>query len=452
MAYSQGALNKQFISAIQFLDQRDINPNLIDVARDKYFVNIMKLIGRTKETKVPNYNHFINNDVFANSTVSSVSSGYGTAIITIVLSAATSGFARVGDLAVISNANNLQSGIRQQGLVTAVTSASGVDTVKIQAVANTPLYAATNDTVSFGSGAYGEGSGNPTSIKYGVTRFFNWVQIFKETDIITDIQKGSRVEITIDGQSYYLPYSKIQKAISLEGQISAQMIFGQQSITQFADANPYLVDPSGNPVETTMGLNQYIVTYGASTSAASLGTLTFTDMDTITDTFLANKAPKQQMAWCGSKARGPWDIFHKNLGSSGVTSVRMVVDGRQTDLMVDKVGYRNFDYELINLELIDHPQLVSPTVMPDIVGSFFFIPKDKIDVVGGGQEARIQVRFLPPPHLGANSFSNGMTREWMTGALAPNPTSDASVLNTYWWANQGLEVLGAKHSQKFRIV
>ena len=452
MAFQQGTLNKAFVSAIQFLDQRDINPNLIDVTRNQHFVNIMKLIGRTKATVVPIYNYFTNNEVFADSTISSVSSGYGTAKITIVLTTATSGYARPGDLAMISNANNIQSGIRQQAWVYSVSSVSAVDTIVLQSVANSPLYAATNDTIAWVSGAYGEGSGQPANLKIGVTRYFNWVQIFKETDIITDVQKASRIEVNINGQPYFLPYSKIQKAILLEGRMSAQMIHGQQSVTQYSDANPYLIDANSNPVQTTMGMNQYMVTYGANTSVGTLGTLALTDLDTLTDTFLANKAPHEQMGWCGSKARGPWDVYHKNLGSAGVTSVRMVIDGRETDLMVDRVTYRNFTYELINLPILDHPQLFSYAITPDIVGSMFFIPKDKVEVVGGGMEGRIQLRYLEPPQMGANSYSNGMVREWMTGALAPTPTDGNSVLNTFWWANEGLEMLGVQHTQKFRVI
>lgn len=449
----QGTLNKPFVSAIQFLDQREINPNLIDQSRDRAFTDIMKIIGRYKETKVPIYNYFVNNDVFADSVVTSVSSGYGTAIITIVLTAATSGYARVGDVASFSNTNDTQGGVKKQGIVQTVNTVSGVDTVKIQSVDNSPLYAATNDTIGWVSNAYGEGSGNPVNRKYGMTRYINQVQIFKETDIITDIQKGSKIEVTVNGQPYYLPYSHIQKVNYLNGVISAQMILGNQSITLFADANPYLIDASSNAIQTTMGLDQYINTYGASTSVASIGTLGFTDLNSMIDAFLANKAPNQQMGFSGSKARRPWDVFFKNLGSAGVTSVRMVIDGKSVDLEVDHVSYGNFDFDLIHLPIVDHPQLFNPTVLPEIVGSIYWVPKDKVEVVGGGLEGRLQIRYMNTGSegQGANTYSNGIISEWRTGALAPIPTTDAGVLNTYWKTIQGLEALGVKHFQKFRI-
>src|ERR1700755_2656055 len=107
MPVTQGTLNKAYVSAISFLDQRDINPNLLDQSRDAAFTDIMKLVGRYKEAKVPIYNYFVNNDVFATAVIQSVSSGYGTSIMTVVLTAASGGYARVGDLVKISNLNSL---------------------------------------------------------------------------------------------------------------------------------------------------------------------------------------------------------------------------------------------------------------------------------------------------------------------------------------------------------
>lgn len=447
MAYSQGTLNKQFVSAIAFLDQREINPNLIDQTRDKEFTDIMKLIGRYKVTKVPIYNYFVNNDIFATATVSSVTSGNGTAKLTIVLTAATSGFARAGDLIRSSNAN--MTGL--VGYVQSVTSASAGDTLVIWSVDNSPLYATANDVISFFSFASGEGSDTPPSIKYGVTRYINQVQVFREADDVTDIQKVSKVETVIKGQPYYTVYQHISKIISLNGRISAAMIAGRQSSTLFSDTNPYLTDSAGNPVQTTMGLDQYVTTYGATTSVASIGTLALGDLNNMLDAFLANKAPLEQMGFVGSKARRPWDTFFKNLGSSGVTSVRLVIDGKQTDLEVDRVEYGDADLKLIKLPILNHPQLFPASVVGDIVGSIYFVPMDKVQVVGGGMETRLQIRYLPKPHMGGNSFSNGIITETYTGMLAPVPTSSKSVLHTDWWTNQGLEAIGVKHFQKFRI-
>lgn len=446
-AGAQGTLNKAFVSAISFLDQRDINPNLIDQARDAEFTDIMKLVGRYKEAKVPIYNYFVNNDVFADGVISSVSSGYGTAIMTVVLTSASSGYARVGDLVRSSNTNM----VGQQAWIKQVTSVSGVDTIVLQSVNNSPLYGVANDILSFSSNAFAEKSDAPANRKYGVTRYINQVQIFREVDEITDVQKVSKIEVSINGQPYYTPLNHIYKLKALNGFISAQMIAGVQSTTLFSDSNPYLADANGNPIQTTMGLDQYVTTYGISGQVSTLGTVGFTDVNTMIDNFIANKAPHQQMGFCGSRAKRPWDVWLKNLGSSGVTSVRLVIDGRSIDMEVDHFRYGNFEFDFIYLPIIDHPQLFGPTVVPDINGSVYWVPKDKVRVEGGGMEARLQIRYLPKPMAGGNSLSNGIITEWHTGALAPIPTNSSMVWHTDWYTNQGLEALGLKHFQKFRV-
>jgi len=419
----------------------------LDQSRDAAFTDIMKLVGRYKETKVPIYNYFVNNDVFADGVVTSVSSGYGTAIMTVVLTSATSGYARVNDLI---KSNNLNM-IGNQALVTQVTSVSGVDTIKLQSVNNTPLYAVANDILSFSSNAFGEKSDAPANRKYGVTRYINQYQIFREVDEITDVQKVSKIEVSINGQPYYTPLNHIYKLKSLNGFISAQMIAGVQSSTLFADSSPYLADANGNPIQTTMGMDQYITTYGISNQVAVLGTVGFSDINTMIDSFLANKAPHDQMGFGGSRSKRPFDVWLKNLGSAGVTSVRMIIDGKSVDLEIDQFNYGNFTFDFIYLPIFDHPQLFGPTITPDINGSIYWIPKDKIQVEGGGMEGRIQIRYAPKAMAGGNSMSNGIITEWHTGALAPIPTNSVAVWHTDWITYQGLEMLGVKHMQKFRV-
>lgn len=447
-AGAQGTLNKAFVSAIQFLDQREINPNLLNVTRDDQFTDIMKLVGRYKETKVPIYNYFVNNNIFADGVVASVSSGYGTAIMTVVLTSASSGYARVNDLV---RSNNLNM-VGQQAWVKQVTSVSGVDTIVLQSVNNQPLYAVALDILSFSSNAFGEKSDSPVNRKYGVTRYINQVQIFREVDEITDVQKVSKIEVTVNGQPYYTPIQHIYKLNALNGFISAQMIVGVQSTTLFSDSNPYLADTAGNPIQTTMGLDQYVRTYGISSQVTTLGTVGFTDVNTLIDNFLGAKAPHQYMGWGGSRSKRPYDVWLKNLGSSGVNSVRMVIDGKTIDMQVDQFSYGNFEFDFINLPIFDHPELMGPTVVPDINGSIYWVPKDKVQVVGGGMEARMQCRYQPRAFAGGNAISNGIITEWHTGALAPTPTNSIAVWKTDWYTNQGLECLGVNHFQKQRII
>lgn len=447
MAITQGTMNKAYVSAIDFLDQRDIDPKLYDQSRDRAFTDIMKIVNRTKPATMFNYHNFVNSDVFETATISGSISGSGTAQVTFAVTVG-SGYPRVGDLIRTSNTNNAG----KQARVQSVSLASGVATLVVRTPNNVPFYATISDTVQFGSNAFGEGSGSPASRKYPMTKYYNLIQIFKEYDKITDVQKVAKIEVAIGGDYHYLPYQLIQKVISLNANISVQMLTGVQSTTQFGDANPFLADTSNNPIQTTGGLDWYVTTYGISDSAAVLGTFDFDELDEMIDNWIANKAPMDQMGFMGSRAKRLLDKYFKNVGSSGVTSVRMILDGRTMDINVDHLSYGGAEMDFIHIPIFDHPQLFSATIAPDINGSIYWVPKDQIEVVGGGREPRMQIRYTPSPFNGANGSSNGMIKEWRTGGLSENQTNGDAVLETHWYSAQGLECLGVKHFQKYRVI
>ena len=449
MAVTQGAVNKSYVSAIDFLDQRDIDPNIYDQSRDRAFTDIMKIVNRYKPATMFYYHNFVNQDVYEVGTISAVTST-GLAQIQFTINTAST-FPRVGDLIMTSNSNN----IGKQGRVQAVTFGSGTATLTVRSVGGNaaPLYATVNDTVQFGSNAFAEKSTAPTNRRYSLTKYYNNIQIFREVDEITDVQKVAKIEVNVGGDYHILPYQTVQKAIKFNGDISVQMLAGVQSSTLFNDSNPFLADPSsGLPIQTTGGLDWYVTTYGISDAAAVLGTFGFTELNQIVDNWIANKAPNDQMGFMTSKVKGYLDRFFKNLGSSGVTSVRMVIDGKTMDLNVDHISYRGFEMDFIHLPILDHPQLFSDTLTPDIAGSIYWVPKDQVETVEGGRAPRMQIRYTPSPFMGANGSSDGVMKEWRTGALAEVPTSSVAQLHTDWYTEQGLECIAVKHFQKFRVV
>lgn len=452
MPVTQGVMIKSYISAIDFLDQRDIDPNLYDQSRDRAFTDIMKIVGRYKPAKMFNYHNFVNNDVYEVGTISAVTST-GLAQIQFTINTAAT-FPRVGDLIKTSNANN----IGKQARVQAVTFGSGTATLTVRSVGGNaaPFFATVNDLVSFGSNAYPEKSDSPVNRRYGVTKYFNLIQNFREYDEISDVQKVAKVEVEINGDFHILPYQLIEKVIKLNGDISYQMIAGVQSSTSFGDANPFLADStSGLPIQTTGGLDWYTTTYGISDGAAVLGTFGFVELDDIIDDWISVKSPKDQMGFMGSRAKRVLDKFFKNLGSSGVTSVRMIIDGKTMDLQVDHVSYGTYEIDFVTIPIFDHPQLFSATLSPEINGAIYFVPKDNLETVDGGKEPRIQIRHTPTPFMGgstASGFSNGIVTEWRVGALADTPTSGLMSLQTNWFTAQGLECLGVKLFLKYRVV
>ena len=449
MAVTQGTVIKSFVSAVDFLDQRDIDPNIYDQSRDKAFTDIMKIVNRYKPATMFYYHNFVNNDVYEVGTISAVTST-GLAQIQFTINVADT-FPRVGDLIMTSNSNN----VAKQGRVQAVTFGSGTATLTVRSVGGnaSPLYATVGDKVAFSSNAFAEKSDAPTNRRYGLTKYYNNIQIFREVDEISDVQKVAKIEVNVGGDYHILPYQIVQKYTKLQGDISIQMLAGSQSTTLFNDTNPFLADPSsGLPIQTTGGLDWYVTTYGISDQSAVLGTFGFTEIDDICDNFIANKAPTDQMVFMGSRAYAVISKFLKNLGSSGVTSVRLNIDGRTLDFEVEQLKYRGYTFDFVHVPIFDHPQLFSSTLRADVNGSLYFVPKDQVDTVDNGRQPRMQIRYTPSPFAGANGSSNGIVKEWRTGALAEVPTSSVTQLHTDWYTAQGLECLAVKHFQKYRIV
>ncbi len=449
MAVTQGTVIKSFVSAVDFLDQRDIDPNIYDQSRDKAFTDIMKIVNRYKPATMFYYHNFVNNDVYEVGTISAVTST-GLAQIQFTINVADT-FPRVGDLIMTSNSNN----VAKQGRVQAVTFGSGTATLTVRSVGGnaSPLYATPGDKVAFSSNAFAEKSDAPTNRRYGLTKYYNNIQIFREVDEISDVQKVAKIEVNVGGDYHILPYQIVQKYTKLQGDISVQMLAGSQSTTLFNDTNPFLADPSsGLPIQTTGGLDWYVTTYGISDQSAVLGTFGFTEIDDICDNFIANKAPTDQMVFMGSRAYAVISKFLKNLGSSGVTSVRLNIDGRTLDFEVEQLKYRGYTFDFVHVPIFDHPQLFSSTLRADVNGSLYFVPKDQVDTVDNGRQPRMQIRYTPSPFAGANGSSNGIVKEWRTGALAEVPTSSVTQLHTDWYTAQGLECLAVKHFQKYRIV
>ena len=474
MAVTQGTMVKSFVSAIDFLDQRDIDPNIYDQSRDRAFTDIMKMVNRTKPAKMFFYNNFVNNDVYETALVGtgSTSAAAGGTGSLVILAASNYQFPRVGDLIKTSNAAN----VGKQALITAVTVVSGTSaTCVIKPVDNGAFTLTVADQVQFGSNAFPEQSGAPKNRRYGLTKYYNNIQIFREVDEISDVQKVAKIEVNVGGDYHILPYQTVQKVIKLNGDISVQMLAGTASAsslvgtpftnnTLFTNSAPGAATPTltatdgagntGIPVQTTGGLDWYCINYGINDSAATLGTFTFVELDEIIDNFIANKAPTDMMVFMGSRAYRLISKFLKQLGSSSVDSRRLNVDGKDFDFNVEHLSYGGYEFDFVHVPIFDHPQLFSATLVADVNGSMYFVPKDQVDTVDNGRQPRMQIRYTPTPFMGsaANKSSNGMITEWRTGALAEIPTSSTMQLHTDWETAQGLECLAVKHFQKYRVI
>lgn len=444
-----GIINKQYVSSLDpLLDTREINRFITDVYNDDMLTDILGWADRKLPTQQPFYNTYINEGLFKLVEVDSISSGDNTPTVTVVLTAATSGQIKVQDeVKMVDNT---------VGIVSAVSTSSGIDTVTIKAVAGANMDVTDGDNIAVMSIAMGERADAPANERFGVTRYFNKYQIFPITSQITDVQNASTIEVTVKGSNKYVVKDHVEKTVKLKGQINAAFIGGDMSVTSFSDQTPFLTDQNivsggggGGAVQTTRGVDKYIELYGISAAAASYATNTvaLADLAAMLDFLTAARAPLQYLVAGGKAARRAYDNLLKNLGSSGVTSARMIVDGKEIDYTVDKVTYGGYELNFATMPILDHPDIFSQVI---ISKSTYWIPYNKqVKVVGGGYDPAIRVRYVP----NQAKYGNEMIGEVHGGALSPvNPNGYVQEWKTVWNTIQGLECLGVQHFGRQRVL
>lgn len=444
---STGTATKQYYSLINFLDTREILKQIVDIQNDQGLTEIFKP-NRYFVTPQETFHHFVNESLFKIGDTGGVGSisGSGTNTITATLTFATSGYARKGGMVYFPQLAGV-------GYITNVVPTSALDVLTIKSIDGNPITATTGDKLGLSGVTVGEQSYNPTNIRFGLTKYFNRIQSFREVNDITDIQTASTVEVEFEGKPYIVYKDLWEKLVLLKGNVNAAFFGGKQSSTGYGDAVPTApVDPGtgGGPTSFTQGLYQYITIYGQSSSVTTPGTFApgTTDMTTIIGSLLAAKAPKSLFWWNGSKANNIVDIGLKNLGSSGVNSVRLIVDGKEGDFEVDKWSWGGFTFQKMVMGILDSQELFANTIFPKYA---YLVPDDKVKVEGGdGYLPRISVRYFKSQI--ARNQGDDIWEEWHTGALAPTgATSDQDIWRANFQTKQGLEVLGAAQTMKVQI-
>ena len=437
---SIGLVNKTYVSAINFMDQRDILENVLDIHRDQELTDLMSLLGRSKESKMFTYHNFVNEGLYLLiDTTGATVTGSGTATVNTKATAATSGYIKRNQLIKFPNG--------KVGIVTAVTyDGVGGDTFTVRSIDGTNLTHTAAQRLSPFSNAFGENSTAPTNTRYNMIKYLNKLQIFRERNSITDVQNLAKVEVKFQGKNLIVYKDLFEKAIKLQGDVNAAMIGGVMSNLSYEDASPAFTDPgNGGNLQTTGGMDWYVETYGVKDTVASTNTVTLADMEDFNAQMIAAKAPKDLFQFRSNAVATKFHNLIKALGSSGqIGSAQLTVDGRSVDFTVDSFTYGNFTYDGVALPILDHPDLFSQT---DIVKKAYYVPKGKVKVhAGGGYEPRIQTRYMKAQIPGGSNLGNDVIAEWHTGALAPTgSTNDQMVWDTHWTTTQGLEMLGVQH-------
>jgi len=434
-----GAITKQYVSSIEFLDQRDILNKVLDITNEQAsFLDVLELTGRSKPTSVPEYNHFVNEELYVLGTVSAVT-GSGTTAITADLNTATSAaafpFINVGELVLFPN-----------GGVGMVTAKSASKTLNIRSVDASVLTLVSGGTISFFSNASGEGSLSPAAKRWGVTKFANQVQIFKGKFEITDVQKASKVEVEFQGKPFYMYKGQHESLMKFRDDIAAALIFGRKSVTKFADASPSLIDAESKPIQTTMGMDQYVTSMGSDLSLLTAGSVALADVTALTQLLNRNRAPLEYFLFVGTTQNIYWDNLFNNLGNSALLSqgARFQISGKEVDLGIDTVKIYGRTYYKKYLPILDHKNIVNFTGGYNAKDAAYGVPAGKAKTIDGGQEDIMSVRYMTE---GNTDFKY---REIMLGGLAPVPTNERSVLEMHYESIQGLQILNAQNTFKLK--
>lgn len=447
MAASIGTISKSYVSALDpVLDTREINRLITDVYNEDELSDILNLADRKMPTKQPVYYTFYDDPIIKSITVTT-NTGTGSTQVTPALSAGTSGYTRIGDMVMFTN--------NVVGIVTGVSTSSGIDTLTIKAVAGANITLGATDTLSLFSRAVGENSATGNNLRYGLSKTTNKYQIFREQSRITDVQNASTIEVEFQGQPRYIFKDHWEKRVKMKSDLNAAIWGSDMSVTSFSDTNPILVDTvtgdgglAGNgAIQTTRGINKYVDLYGVSLVNGDLTTYQKANLDDLVQNLIAVRAPKKQLACCSTIAKTRVDTYLKSLGSSGVNSVRLVVDGKELDLEVDRLRYGGFELNYMVVPMFDHPVTLASGTIPD---NIFYLPYDgKVKVEGGGSDPQLRLRYVPRQTI----YGDDMTDEIHYGALNQvNPNGVGKFWGVDWSQTCGLEMLAAQQVVKQRVM
>lgn len=440
MPGSIGGIQKSYVSSVAFLDQREILNKILDITNeDSSFIDIMELTGRSVETSVPEYNHFVNDELYVLGTVTSGGAVAGDTL-TLVIDADAFAFVNVGELVLFPSG--------KVGLVTAKNSGTSAITVKNVDAADGDLQVANSGKIAFFSNAAGEGSLSPDSKRWSPTRYSNQVQIFKGKFSITDIQKASKIETEFNGKPFFMYKGQHESLMKFRNDISAAMIFGRKSSSKFSDTSPYLADAEGKGIQTTMGMDQYVTSMGKDLSTDVTGVLDLDDWGKLTQNLNKDRAPLAYFLFMGTSSNILFDNLFNNLGNSALLSqgARFQIAGKELDLGIDSVKIYGRTFYKKYLPILDHKNIVNFTGGYNAKDSIYGVPADKIKTNDGQVVDRMRVRYL------SGDGTDLKYRETLTGAFAPVPTNERSVLEIHYESVQGLEILGAQQTFKLKTV
>jgi len=435
MAITFGQLDKNYVSSVDFLDQREILNQVLNITNEeKSFVDIMEMMGKSIVTAVPTYHHWINEEIYQTLTVNATGTDAaldGDNRQTVVLKNSTVNNVRAGEIVMLPDGTT--------AYVYSVDRAN--DSIELEPITTgtQAAYTYSDDMVLAVIGnAAGEGSFAPEGRNVGVSKASNQVQIFKESYKLTDVESANRIEFNFNGKPFYFLKGQHEALMKFRADIAQTMLFGRISDAGFAaGSTAKLLDANGKPIQTTRGLNQYIEENGIQENLSGAEIIDLGLFADLARTFAAKRTPKTYTVYTGVEPKIQIDNMANALtsGASFSPNARIMVDGKELDLGMDRLSIYGYNYNIKMLPIFDHQNYAE-----SFKKRAFLVPEGTVGTIDGGQVERMRMRYME-----SNLGFDAKYREILLGGLAPTPTSSESVLEIVYESRQGLEVLGSEH-------
>lgn len=431
---SIGTASAQYLSATasQWLDV-DFDPKIMAVRRNRQFLDVIKgmggLLSMQKENKKEyqywgSFENNLNDPVNTTGATITGNGTSGTPFAVSVLPAASQGLVAVGDVLQLVSGKNVR-------VMTVPTAASfTARTVDGNATTWTAGQYATNITSSFESG-----SNAPTARRWGITQLYNVLQIIRTNSELTDVAETAVLRTKVDGQMYYTPYLDIQTATKHYANIMGAIMQGQLGSTLFTDASPTMVGDNARGIQHTMGLEQYITTYGVNDTVTAPGAIALADVADFINLLVAARAPDDYMVVSSTPIQILYSNLLKNLPSSGgVNSVRLMIDGKELDFETEVLRYGGKNIRLKTLGYMDNAEMVgsAATSLMPLGKKAIWIPNDAgSPSVGNTMSSYMKLATIPAAITGGANRSmkqDSLVTEIEYNGLAQTPTSGNLVL------------------------
>jgi len=437
---SYGTINKSFVSAIDYMDKREILGKILDVRNEEScFMDVMEMFGTMKPTKAVTFHYHVNEELYALGEVATGgASGTPTNASPLTVPLVSSAKVRVGDIVLLPATNSV--------VKTAIVKSISGNNIAIVGVGGGAISLVAGDKLSFFSGAYGEGSGYPSARRYDATSYSGQLQIFKDSFKITDIQWGSEVEVTFNGKPYVFKKAEFETALKFRADISNALLLAEPTANTFGQSAT-LTDASGNTVSTTRGLDSWITTQGGIVDTlASPTAISLTDWKDLNAQLDSVRAPKKYLILAGTSWNHKNDDLFLNLGSSPQITPTGAVWNASKDINLELQTFsiygRNFAKK--PMDWFNHVNVLDYAGAPKISDAAYYIPIDKIKTQDGGSEDRIAVRYL----VGEDGSNTKYRVKVADGMKQGDNSVEEDSVTVRYSATMGLQVLGTQHFVK----